>query len=272
MGSLTYYFLVLEMKMLATAFIIALLFSALAAAVLFGIVHAKPSVPEFTLQYVDYSYDVPPKTTSTTNPYTNETTTTTIPGYHVENKTIEATINNNIGASYYNFRYKGHYENEWRYYPFNPNSSLPYFLSDSYSVPYKASTSSYTVAALPPYFFQNIPVGGEVDVQVQALFGDFDAEPFGHLFLPEPTYDFYFEGITSDWSETQTITFGESQTPTPSPETTPTPTPPNMGPTSPPNHEPLLTPEQLGIIVGVAIAVAVIGAGLGLLIYLIKRK
>jgi hypothetical protein len=45
-----------------------------------------------------------------------------------------------------------------------------------------------------------------------------------------------------------------------------------MGPTSPPNHEPLLTPEQLGIIVGVAIAVAVICAGLGLLIYFIKRK
>jgi parallel beta-helix repeat protein len=59
-------------------------------------------------------------------------------------------------------------------------------------------------------------------------------------------------------------------TPTPSPETTPTPS--NMGPTSPPNHEPLLTPEQLGIIVGVAIAVAVICAGLGLLIYFIKRK
>jgi len=53
---------------------------------------------------------------------------------------------------------------------------------------------------------------------------------------------------------------------------TPTPTPPNMGPTSPPNHEPLLTPKQLEIIAGVAIVVAVIVVGLGLLIYLIKRK
>ena len=112
----------------------------------------KPSVPEFTVRYVDNSYDVPPKTTSTTDPYTNETTTTTILGYHVENKTIEATINNNIGASYYNFRYKGHYEDEWSYYPFDPDRSLPYFLSDAYSVPNQASTASYTVVALPRLF------------------------------------------------------------------------------------------------------------------------
>jgi hypothetical protein len=225
-------------------------------------VASAQSVPEFTLQYVDYSYDVPPKTTSTTDPYTNETITTTIPGYHVENKTIQATINNNIGASYYNFRIKGHYESEWRYYPFNPNSSLPYFLSDSFSVPYQASTSSYTVAALPPFFFQNVPVGGEVDVQVQALFGDFRAVPYGHVIdVGGPTYDFYFEGTSSDWSNTQTITIGESQTPTPSPTTTPFPT----------NYTGVgLTETE--IIAGAAIAAAVIGAGLGLLIYLIKRK
>ena len=66
----------------------------------------KPSVPEFTLKYVDNSYDVPPKTTTSTDPYTNEITTTTIPGYHVENRTVEAVIKNNVGASYYNFRIK----------------------------------------------------------------------------------------------------------------------------------------------------------------------
>ena len=239
----------------------ALLFSALAGAVLFGIVHAT-SVPEFTLQYVDYSYDVPPKTTSTTDPYTNETTTTTIPGYHVENKTIEATIKNNIDASYYNFRYKGRYTDEWNYYPFKPSSS-GYTFPDAFYVPYKASNSSYTVAALPSYFFKDIRVGSEVDVQMQALFGDFRAEPFGHLLPIEPTYDFYFEGTTSDWSETQTITIGEIQTPTPSPATTPTPT-------IPPYQEPQQTEQEIAA--GVVIAVLVIGAGLGLLVYLIRRK
>jgi len=222
----------------------------------------KQSVPEFTLEYVDNSYDVPPKTTSTTDPYTNKTTTTTIPGYHVEIKTVQATIKNNIGASYYNFRIKGHYENEWRYYPFDPNSSLPYFLSDSFSVPYQASTSSYTVAALPPFFFQNVPVGGEVDVQVQALFGDFRAGPYGHVIdVGGPTYDFYFEGTSSDWSNTQTIKIGEIQSPTPSPETTPTPT----------DYTGARLTEQ-EVIAGAAITAAVIVAGLVMLIYLIKRK
>ena len=224
----------------------------------------KPSVPEFTLKYVDYSYDIPPKTTTTTDPYTNETITTTIPGRHVENKTIEATINNNIGASYYNFRYKGRYTDEWNYYPFDPNASLPYFLSDSYSVSYKASNSSYTVAALPSFFFKDVPEGGEVDVQVQALFGDFRAVPYVHVQpLPAPTYDFYFEGTTSDWSETQTIKIGESQMSTPSP------TPASPTPASPYN-EPQQTEQE--VILGVIIAVAVISAGLGLLVHLIKRK
>jgi hypothetical protein len=242
--------------MLRAYFIIALLVLALVVTVLFGTVHAQPSIPELTLKFVDYSYDVPPKTTTTIDPYTNETITTTIPGYHVENKTIEAIINNNIGASYYNFRYKGHYENEWKYYPFSPSSS-GYSLPDTYSVPYKASNSSYTVAALPSYFFNDIE-RGEVDVQVQALFGDFRAVPYGHILpLPAPTYDFYFEGTTSNWSETQTITIGESLNPIPSP-------------TSTPYQE--SQPTEQEVIVGTVITVAVIGAGLGLLLYLIKRK
>jgi hypothetical protein len=72
-------------------------------------------------------------------------------------------------------------------------------------------------------------------------------------------YDFY--GQESDLSPTQTITIGESQTPTPSPATTPSPT----------NYTANQLTEQ-EIIAGAAITAAVIGAGLGLLIYLIKRK
>jgi hypothetical protein len=68
-------------------------------------------------------------------------------------------------------------------------------------------------------------------------------------------------------------------TPTPTPTTSPTPTLPPYPPTSPTTTpEPTPTPsqapqqaEQLEVILGVAITVAVIGAGLGLLIYLIKR-
>jgi len=61
--------------------------------------------------------------------------------------------------------------------------------------------------------------------------------------------------------------------PTPTPEQTPaaSPTPtPHQTPTSTPSQEPQQT--EFTIIIGAAIVVAVIGAGLGLLVYLIKRK
>ena len=220
----------------------------------------KPSVPEFTLKIVDSSYDVP--TTYSIDPYTGENVTH--PGYHVEKKTIQATIKNNLGASYYNFRYKPHYIDEWSYYPFDPDSSRGYNLYDAYSVPCQAdSDSDYTVISMTFLPMHAFPEGGQVDFQVQALFGNFDAIPYGHVQpLPAPTYDFIFTGTTSDWSETQTITFGESQTSTPSPATTPTPTPYN---------EPQQT-DQTATIVGAFIIMAVLGAGLSLLIYLIKRK
>ena len=187
----------------------------------------NPSVPEFTLKQVDNSYNVAPTTTSTTDPYTNKTTTTTIPGYHVENKTIEAVITNNLGASYYNFRYKPHYIENWTYYPFNPDAgSSAYTLADSYSVPFKASDSVNTTLAL--YFIpQSIAPNSQIDIQVQALYGNFDADPYGHIMpLPGgPTYDFYFRGEPSGWSSSQTVTVGQSLSTTiPSPTNQPNPT------------------------------------------------
>ena len=123
-------------------------------------------------------------------------------------------------------------------------------------------------------FLYAIPDDAQIDFQAQALIGhssqawviDHPLYPtIGGHFVPAVAYD-----SASDWSSTQTVTIGEGQTATPSPAT-PTPTATNM-PTSPPNKEPLLTSEQIEIITGVAITVAVIGVGLGLLIYLIKRK
>ncbi len=127
-------------------------------------------------------------------------------GYHVNKGTVQTTIKNNLGASYYTFRYKPHYIDEWSYYPLNPASSRGYDLFDAYSVPCQASSSNYTI--IPLTFLQPIPEGGKVDVQVQALFGDFKAVPYGHVQpMPAPTYDFYFEGTTSDWSETVTFVY-----------------------------------------------------------------
>jgi len=178
---------------------------------------SSSSATEFTLKLTDHSYDIPAKTTSSTDPYTGKVTTTTIPGYHVKNITIDAIINNNLGASYYNFAYKGHYEKDWNFFPFHPNASNGYTLADSYSVPFQASSSSYTTVALT--FLPKVPENGTIDIQVQALFGNFKAVPYGHLApLPAPTYDFYFNGTVSDWSNTQTFTMpATSASPSPSP-------------------------------------------------------
>ena len=155
------------------------------------------SPPTFTFKFVDNSYYVPPTTTSTTDPYTGKVTTTPTSGYYVQNKTIEAIIKNN-GASYYNFRYKGHYADEWSYYPFNPTGPSGYNFYDGYSVPNPASSTDDTIIEMN-FLPKSVPAGGEVDVQIQGLFGSYNATPYGHFApLPAPTYDFVFNGTISD--------------------------------------------------------------------------
>jgi hypothetical protein len=253
---------------------VALLFIAVLAVsslVMVGSVFAqsisKPSVPEFTLWYADHSYDVAATTTSTVNPYNNQTTTTTVPGYHVENMTIDLTIKNQPippsiegNKSYLLFyvRLKGHYGDEWIY---------PHTAINAYPV---QSNSDYTNISFPTdheaktLYGKNIDylqVGDEIDFQVKAILA------YGYNFslcAVYPVYSYDYVGVTSSgWSDTQTITIPESQTPPPSPETTPISTPP-------PYNE-LLSPEQ-EVILGVTITAAVLGAGLGLIFYLIKRK
>jgi hypothetical protein len=78
----------------------------------------KPSVPEFTIEYIDKSYDVQP--TYGINQYTGQNVTT-VAGYHVDKRTVEFTIKNqpfttyrdsngNNISLYCNFRFKGRYE------------------------------------------------------------------------------------------------------------------------------------------------------------------
>ena len=73
---------------------------ALSNLVMVGSVFAQsiptPSVPEFSLRFVDASYDVP--TTYTIDDYTGQNITH--PGYHVENRTIEVRIKNQPFTSY----------------------------------------------------------------------------------------------------------------------------------------------------------------------------
>ena len=263
------------MKVLAAAFITALLLSALAGTMFFGIVKAKPSVPEFTLKYIDLSYDVPP--TYGTDQYTGQTIIIQ-DGYHVDNRSIQFIIKNQPFAPYadsngtqiglyYNFRVKGAYGNEWRYYPFAPNGYTTrryggIFGGNSTESPadLAQSNSEYTIISISiSSLLNDVPARAELEVQAQALIGYMEPTDYmmaGHVYV--------FTGESSDWSTTQTITIGESETPTPSPTITPTPT-------ITPYQEPQ-QPEQIEIIIIIAVVVAVISAGLGLLIYLIKRK
>ena len=228
----------------------------------------KPSVPEFTLTYVVQSYDVPP--TYGVDPYTGENVTIQS-GYHLENRSIEVSIinqpfspyndaNGNYIRLYYNVSYKGHYANNWNYYPnwrgWYPASSSEFTVIDFSSG--GNNMSSYTSSSNAEVG-TTLSSGVELDFRVQAIIGNVTIIDRGRIQFGE-LYDYILIGESSDWSSTQTLTIGESQTPSSSPATTPTPTP-------------IQEYQQTELmIIGVVIVTIVVGAGIGLLIYIVRRK
>jgi hypothetical protein len=182
---------VLKLKGLAIAFIMALLFSTIAVAVHFGTAQAEttipnPSVPEFTLKYVDTSYDVP--ATYSTDPYTGKEVLVE-PAHRVNNGTIELWITNqqyaySNGSTFHVFylvQTKGHYEEKWVFATPTFESHLLSSDSDEYGVfiedtPHQ-SDSEYTVlsfsAVYPPHYpyYTNwtYQYGSQVDFRCKQL-------------------------------------------------------------------------------------------------------
>jgi hypothetical protein len=204
----------------------------------------KPSVPQFTVRYIDSSYDILP--TYGIDQYTGENITVKN-GEHIDNRTIEFTVKNqpfttytdssgNYIGLYYNFRYKGHYGTEWSYYPFNPDwkSSIPYngysWGTGDLSPKLPASNSQYTIIALALAVL-HIPNGSEVELQAQALIGHIDSE---HSGLLSGSF-YYFRGEKSDWSNTHTLNLADGSV--------------SIAPTQPPNPTPTIThsPDQTTI-------------------------
>jgi len=233
------------MKSLLSAFLITVMIGGfgLAGTLHFGTVQAstdvsgipKPSVPEFTLQLVDNFVQV----TIRNQPI--------IPNGH------------DTANIFYNIRIKDHDATNWinDTVP-DPSQGIRGYIGEtgvSGSTTLLKSTDAINALIGRYDSFQ-------VDYQIEAINGYLNTTP---AYVPPIGFDPNSTPVvivnTSGWSNTQTITIPKSQTPA----TTPTPTP-----TITPYQEPQQTEQE--IIIGAAIVVAVFGAGLGFLIYLIKRK
>jgi hypothetical protein len=149
----------------------------------------SPSPPEFTARFVPSSLEVKIKNQS-------------LAGY--------VGTNGSNQSLYYCFRFKNH-ENmqDWNYAP------IYYVGSSSYGTYYKASNSDYTVVSFPlgSYPLTGILGSGQIDLQVMALIGN--EVPTNY----ENGTVYGFDGVTSVWSSTQTITIPISSS---SPTATPT--------------------------------------------------
>jgi hypothetical protein len=175
----------------------------------------KPSVPEFTLKLLDSSYDIPPA--ATTNPFTGQIST--IPGEHKESRTIEIRIKNEPFTPFsimegvsnwtvhfmYNIRWKGHFEQNWNEI-YNPSDS--YLARDLGSETVYSNQGEYSsregLELDSRGIYATLPVGAEVDFQVEAMVG------YTHRVVEGGMAPWYFFGEKSGWSSTQTLTITEA--------------------------------------------------------------
>jgi hypothetical protein len=236
---------------------------------------SKPSVPEFTMRFVDHSYDV--STTYSVDPYTGENVTH--PSYHVKLIALEMTIKNQPFAPYYdagsgwnisfyyNIRIKGYYSEDWIEL-YRPSDGYPTQSDSEYTVISLGTLGENGLSLVTNAKMIDVPSGGRVDFQVEAMIGYVSRVYNPNATGPFDMYPWRFTGEASGWSETQTLTI---------PTSTPSPSPPS--PTSTPNQTTDPTPEetptpqtlQLEATIGIVIAVAVLGAGL-LLLYRKQRR
>jgi len=217
-------------KFLASTFLFLLLASFMVFSVNFATVQAvaTPSVPQIiNIELVDYSYDVPPSSTTTTNPYTGEEITTTSPGYRVEDLRIEVTIknqpftpyNNEKGETlnlYYDVRFKGHFsEGDWQVL----NTVIQQLDSQYTVVTWEKSANNYAT-------------GSKLDFRAEASIRHRELWLYDPEGILPPQYKTVVDA-RSDWSAIQTFTIPgkpaqPSQTANPSSVPTSDPTNPSQ--------------------------------------------
>jgi hypothetical protein len=188
-----------------------------------------PTVPEFTLNFVQSAYNK-----TVTDPYTGIT-------YQVNNNTIEVTIKNQPFSPYnyswtyrdttvnrstslgYDVQAKGHYSQNWTevyvsgYYPTQSNSSDYTVLSlpQGPSVVYQSQGSEIIDPTFPSG--NQIPSGSQLDFRVRAIIGGW-FPPVLNSYINLPLN---FISENSSWSTPQTITIPASSA-SGSPSPTPT--------------------------------------------------
>lgn len=201
-----------------------------------------PSVPEFTVSFVNASYYTEPTATTTTDPYTGNQTVTTIPSRYVQDEYIGITIQNQSFNPfktfengywytcdlYFNIRTKGHFSTEWDY--LNPDVGIN--TMENY-------TSQYTIVDT---YYNRIPTAGQIDFQVQGIAGY-----VYHVVPVVVAQQWVLTGQEGYWSDIQTLNLPDgsvSVSASPNPSVTPTPLPIHFAPTptSTPPPSPTSTP------------------------------
>jgi hypothetical protein len=206
---------------------------------------STPSVPEYTVQLVDRSYDESP--TYQTDPYTGQTALIW-DGRHVDNKTFDFTIKNQPFTPYknadgkdvelyYKIRHKGQFE-EWSTI-FAPKEDI---------APSSGSGNTFVSFIVGEGTWGGISPNGSVDIQVKSLIVYYSLvdDPYNRPWDQSAVFTAVGE---SDWSNTQTITLADGSVPTSAS--------PNPTPTSTQNPTPTPTVPELSWLVVVPLIVGV---------------
>jgi hypothetical protein len=165
----------------------------------------KPSVPEFTVQYVDHSYSIPANTTI--DPFTGKTVT--IPAQYINNQTIEISIKNQIKNTpyqqitdqpylYYEIQMKGHFSQDWTNISFIEATPQAEYTILACAIDGNNASGQFTGR------LNQLSSGGTADFQVQAQIWQYGT-------IPNSVYGTLFGLVSqSDWSLTHSVTVPQS--------------------------------------------------------------
>jgi hypothetical protein len=258
----------------------------------------KPSVPEFTLKFINSSYSVVDPYTGISQQIDNSSIEVTI-----RNQQFAYTFNGSVYHLYYNIRTKPHFGGDWtERYPVIDRANSPYntatksfpaskYLNYESHPPLSSSSSDYTIVSFALngenayYPLTGLSSNAQIDFQVEAIVGhDSQAWYVQHPLYPE--YGGFYESAIaydtdSGWSSTKTIALSNglvtSSTPNPAtatpPSATPTTTPTSTSTAPDTNDNPAnLITLPLEVFVIIVVVVVSLAVALSVLLYTRHRK